>query len=162
MLRQSGRPTAHPDITELKETLKEKFDDIDLFCATVRNPWDWRHSWYHFVKRRDFGSESEICNSMSFKNHLYWLEEHIDDPEAFADGRIFVKKQTEYIDERVKIMKLENIKEDFLNLFGFEFGNWHQNKSNDIDYRTSYDQETIDIVTRLYREDIEAFGYDFE
>jgi hypothetical protein len=35
------------------------------------------------------------------------------------------------------------------------------NKSNNQDYKSQYDEETIDIVRKTYQRDLELFGYDF-
>jgi len=61
----------------------------------------------------------------------------------------------------LKVFRLEEDSEEltaFLQRYGIEFQ--HRNKSNiDYDYRSYYDKETFAIVSSMYREDVDQFGY---
>jgi len=61
----------------------------------------------------------------------------------------------------LKVFRLEEDGEEltaFLKRYGIEFQ--HRNKrKTEYDYRAYYDKETFAIVNRMYREDVDRFGY---
>jgi len=64
----------------------------------------------------------------------------------------------------VRLFRLEKDKKeltDFLHRYGIEFQ--HLNKHKDeYDYRSYYDSETFDLVSGIYQEDVDRFGYSIE
>jgi hypothetical protein len=63
-----------------------------------------------------------------------------------------------------KVCKFENINDDFMEvckILGIdEELPWH-NKTNHNHYKKYYNENLIDVVSRIYKKDIEMFGYEF-
>ena len=61
----------------------------------------------------------------------------------------------------VRVFRIEKDKReltDFLRSYGIELQHRNKNKS-EYDYRTFYDEETFELVSKLYGGDVEWFGY---
>lgn len=61
--------------------------------------------------------------------------------------------------------RFENLQEDFRHVcktIGIECSLPHVNRSQHVDYRTYYNDKTIQLVYEHFKEDIEMFGYAFE
>jgi len=136
--------------------------------STVRNPWDRLVSMYHWrikTNQTDLGSGEigfsqwlDLClrnrDSFYIKNPLmlapqsYWL---CDD-----SGRLLV----------AKLLRFERLAEDFTRLC-FEIGLDaaelpHLKKTERKHYSAYFSERDADLVGRIYRDDINAFGYRFE
>lgn len=78
-----------------------------------------------------------------------------------------MKHFLEYAPQRTEILRFENIAESMKNIIGYEVP--HINKSSEFrlpflykaDYREAYDEECIEIVSQLYKWDIDNLGYTF-
>lgn len=153
-------------------TYKECIDGInqDLTFSVVRNPWDWRCSWFFYVKDKPKESGCmeiyKIIKDMSFDDHIRWMYNNKDLVYKLKD--IFIKPQYDYLrGGEITVLKLENIKDDFKNLMqrvGLNIElNMHANRSknNEKNYKDLYNEETIKMVAELYKKDIEVFNYEF-
>ncbi|WP_164887224.1 sulfotransferase family protein [Hahella sp. KA22] len=127
----------------------------------VRNPWARAYSMYKNVIRdeahkRTFGIEGD----MSFKDFMH----------SFA-GKGMLRPQTYWLkDDNGDISldyvgRFENLEEDFkeacqrMGAQHIELP--HKIKGDGEDYRQYYDEETRQLVSRIYRDEIEYFGYTF-
>ena len=64
----------------------------------------------------------------------------------------------------VRLFRLEKDKKvltDFLGRYGIEFQHRNKHKS-EYDYRSYYDNETFELVSSIYHEDVDRFGYAIE
>ena len=144
----------------------------DYMFAVVRNPWDWRSSWYHYIKEGTSGHiyENNKTKNMGFNDHIKWIsDEPINNLTTSTyvgvESKLFIKSQSEYINSDVKILRFENLKLDFEN-YMLELGlvtklNTHVRKSGNNNYINEYNNDSIDIVRELHNDDIVKFGYNF-
>ncbi len=127
----------------------------------VRNPWDRAFSWYKNVKRDEIHQKSLGLNEMiPFKEFL----------KRFA-GKGMLRPQTYWLKnfngniELDFIGRFEHLEEDFrevakrLNMPLLTLP--HKIKGSSTDFRDYYDDESIRIVRKVYKEEIELFGYSF-
>lgn len=138
----------------------EQYNDYFKFTF-VRNPWARAFSWFKNVNRDKIHQASLGLNEMiSFKEFL----------EKFA-GEGMLRPQTYWLknfEGKIDldfIGKFENLDEDF-NEVKERLGNPnlrlpHKIKGSSEDFRNYYTSETIEIVQRIYKEEIELFNYKF-
>ena len=152
---------------------KKDFNNYFKFTI-VRNPWDRLFSAYNFLSKGGLTDEDHN-----------WFQDNLSKYKDFDD---FVKKwvnrkniyrythfipQYHYIRSSKRkigvdfIGKLENIESDFiyisnkLNLgeINLKYINKTEGKAN---YKKYYNEQTIQIVRQVYKQDIELFNYEFE
>ena len=152
-----------------KEILPETFFD-DLFKFTfVRNPWDVQVSSYHHILR----SWPQLAEGREeFKDFLRWrfsperpFGTHLEDSNRLQTDYL-VDLNWEVIVEFIG--KYENLQGDFdaickrIGVPAPTLG--HKKKSTDRkkDYRSYYDDDTVEIVAKHFARDIEILGYTFD
>lgn len=161
----------HPSYSDIKNLI-----DVDIVFTVVRNTWDWRASWYHYLLKdvNDHGHKYEYnkIKGLTFKEHLKWLEkEPIENLTSSIyngiESKLFIKPQSHFIMgcDNIKILRFENLKSDFegyMKELGLEIKlNLHIRKSSNDNYKDEYDTETIKIVKDIWEEDIKVFGYEY-
>lgn len=165
-----GEGSRHVPYFEFERANAKKFRRFFKF-AFVRNPWDRLVSTYSFLRRGGMGgqdarwSERNMPQYPDFGSFVRgWLNEqniwswvHFFPQSHFvmsADGVVMVDF----------IGRYERIDQDFeyvARRLGLEVQLPVMNKSNHLDFKSCYDDETREIVRRVYARDIEAFGYQF-
>ncbi len=128
----------------------------------VRNPWSRAFSWYNNVIRDSIHlNKYGISKDISFKKFLilyagkgalkpqvYWLKD--------LSGNIPIDF----------IGRFENLEIDTKNIFKKlnieQISLPHKIKGTKEDYRKYYDEETNNIIKKVYKEDISLFGYTFD
>lgn len=130
------------------------------FC---RNPWERVVSAYHnkVVTKED--KRLQECFDKSFEYFVDFI-----DRQDLTRGDFHIRLQTTLmpVEEVDFIGRFENFEEDLklilfaLGLEGVDIP--HKNKSKHDHYSKYYTERTKEIITRKYKDDIEAFGYDFE
>jgi len=148
------------------------FDDY-FKCAFVRNPWDRCHSAFHFLRRGGmlpqdvaFG-ERHLARFQDFREFVReWLV-----PENLYLAPHFAPQSWFLIDESGElgldfIGRLERISEDYETLrrrlgFGTPLARLNVSEGRS-GYLDAYDDETRELVGRVYAEDVERLGYTFE
>lgn len=136
-----------------------KYFNVNKFfkIVSVRNPWDRMLSWYMFDNN---GKEFNKTNFISFIKRM-------DPPEL----EMF-NSQYEYICHEGKpnidfIIKFENLQNDFdllcdrLSIMRMKLFKLNPSKNSQMDYHNFYDEETKTLVNKLFKKDIEYFGYEF-
>lgn len=155
-----------------------KFVKPDKVFTVVRNPWDWRSSWYHYLKQDKTGIESGHefesiqVSTQNFNEHIKWLLN--TDKDNFTNSnyhgenyKLFIKSQSSYIDgcDNVDILRFENLENDFESFMlsiGLEVKlNLHVNRSQYKNYKENYNLESINFVKELYDIDITRFDYEY-
>ena len=141
--------------------------------AFVRNPWDRMVSIYHFFHQ---GGEVSAQQRTEFADFRSWLnnDDMIINPYFGPEIQRVLKTtpQAEWMkDENGTIAvdfigRVERIDEDIQKLQE-KIGLPRQsppkmNPSNHSDYREYYDDETIDIVGKLFMDDIRLWNYTFK
>ena len=168
--------------TQWKESFPEEWKTYFKF-TTVRNPWDkvlsqWAidKKWWGNVlpdghpELRGRGYQKEFKEFVKYgqplgfplRPQLWYLSE--PNCVEYEDIINYVETNINYI------MRFENLQEDFASVCG-RFGiedpqlpvKYHSKEvRKKIPYQEFYDQETRDIVGRIYNIDIKYFGYTFD
>jgi hypothetical protein len=124
--------------------------------SVERNPWDRQVSlFYYRHRRRD--------PKLEFERYLTgwysWLHSNrIDNWDVYTIGGSIAAD---------RVLRFENLREDFAEvcrMLGIDASLPHVNRGparDHSDYRDFYTPRSRDIVARWYRNEIEAFGYEF-
>lgn len=158
-VRQQTKQTKNP-LNKITVNSRQ-FKDYYRF-SFVRNPWARAFSWYKNVMRDEIHQKNMGLNGpIQFKDFL----------QKFA-GQGMLRPQTYWLksfDGEIHldfIGKFENLDEDFkkvckvLNLYNVKLP--HRIKSSSSDYRKQYDKESRELVSTVYKEEIELFNYVFD
>lgn len=144
-----------------------------LVFANTRNPWERIVSAYSFLRenksairnKKDISKmtmEDYIAAQVDYETHIdhnddnrYWFYLSPVMDWVTADGEILV----DYF------CSIHTYEEDFKfvsDITGNRKKLPHANRSKHGDYRTYYTDKTADMVGRIYRKDIEYFGFEFD
>jgi len=171
-----GRHTGnHTTITEYQIAFdQDEFNSFFKFTF-VRNPWDRLLSAFLFMKsggRNKFDCQWAEKYLSPYRNFDDFVKEWVN--RINIDMGIHFKPQYKFITtpkglnpEVDFIGYFENVSNDYEYIRNkLRIGNKliYRNKTigKVSDYRSYYSDKTIEIVSDVYREDIELFGYDFE
>lgn len=131
--------------------------------AFVRNPWARVVSCYFNKVVSQKYPPFARCRDKGFEYFVKFIEE-----KDLTKADIHIRLQTKLVplDELDFLGHLETFNEDMMDLFsilGLEPPAIpHANSTSHKHYSSYYTPETRDIVARIYKDDIEAFGYVFE
>ena len=170
----SGHTTAtkfprHSGVIAAKEMLPDNFFKQLYKFGFVRNPWDLQVSSYHHIQREKPHQLKGIKNFSEFIKYKF-------DPSRpyIFHFDIATKLQSDHlVDLEGNIIvhfigRYETLKDDF-NTIGKQLGLKnnglpHKRKATDRkkDYRSYYDDESIETVAKHYKKDIELLNYQFE
>lgn len=166
-------------------------NDIEgSFIFTVaRNPWDRLVSCYNYAMQRSAGSSDPkaywLQRHDSFSDFVFYLEEiesefglggekaFKDDPDKLIRSlqRCHLRNVVDCVSLEGRVMadficNFHNLEEDWRvlsGMLGFPRKLKRTNASPVArDYRSFYDDRTVEIVRRIYSMDIEYFGYSFD
>ena len=159
---------SHAFLSESVETLGTKILNYPVFCI-VRNPFDRMVSTYKYCKRI---TETKAPVEQVLQHYVKKCDSFQTFVKYCFDNRknkdeIASIKQTDYLDVDHDITKLrfENLQEDFEkfiidnNIFGIARKLVKLNSTEGLPYREYYSKTTIDMVTEMWSEDFEKFGY---
>lgn len=137
----------HPSTSMIKQKFEESF-------AVVRNPWDRTVSLWAFwnkIKKTEITFDYFVRNLHTFKfNEISWFT--LDKPQ-----KTWIPEGVTYL------LKFETLEDDFKiiqNRLGCHDPLLKINQSQHDDYKSYYTSETWNMVSEIFREDIESFGYD--
>lgn len=158
-IRFKYRPVANP-LNKLTVTA-EQYNSYYKFTF-IRNPWARAYSWYKNVMGDDIHKRKlKITKDISLEEFL----------RLYA-GKGMLRPQTYWMkDFRGSIPldyigRFETLTEDFQKVctaLGLpQITLPHKTKGSGEDYRQYYNQNAIDIVAEVYKEEIAMFGYSFE
>ena len=144
----------HKSAKDIKNEIGEDLFNNYLKICNVRNPYDLAVSMYEWKK-----SQNNIKESFSeFLLNTKWQDKLKSNIDIWSiDGKYkFEYIRFENLEEDIlKVFKKLNIKKDSINL-------QHYKKMNRLPYQKYYkNQESIDIVSRIYKKEIELFNYKF-
>jgi len=159
----------HVQCSIVKDYLGEKeYKNIFKFVF-VRNPWDRTVSLYHYTKQK----EPAIYKKLNIE--MPQFTKNIIESKSFGDwvrNYNIAGPQYNFLTSRSGellvdyIGKTENVQSDLSYICGLlNIPNIKVNKLNTTkrkDYRDYYDSETIEIVAKKLKQDIDFFGYDFD
>lgn len=138
--------------------------------SIVRNPWDRMWSFYRFTLNR----WPDAIEGYDFKKFLLEFSStmalsHLPDESII---RTQERSQLDWLTDKNGVIlvdfigKYESLNEDFvkicnnLNIINTPL-KWIR-KVDGEDYRTVYDNETIEFIEKYYKKDIDMFGYRYE
>jgi chondroitin 4-sulfotransferase 11 len=141
----------------------DMIDDYFKF-SIVRNPWDRIFSVYKWNRNQE-----EDLNS---KNFLKFLKENKDSRNETLLWHSGFMNQLDYLMHRNNvcmdyIIRFENLLSDF---FDFKRRHpeiviselTHTHRRESLPYTEYYNSESYDLVSNLFKKDIEHFGYKFQ
>jgi hypothetical protein len=149
----------HITAFELMENLgKEKFDSYFSF-AFVRNPWDWQVSLYTYALKNEKHFQHELVKKLgSFEEYIKW---RCEKEVRFQKDFIYSKNNELLLDY---VGRYENLNADFNKIcshIGISAFLPKLNVSKTVLYKNFYNEETKELVRKIFKPDIELFGYDF-
>lgn len=160
------------EILKHRYVSKEKWDRAFKFCI-VRNPWDRMVSEYSWRRPSLLARKSRLpWNFRTFVS--YWRHTLVDSHLKGRDGRRHLLAQHRFVlDRKGKMLvdyvcRYENLVPDLQYVFkqiGLPSPDqiFQENRSprKHSNYRDFYDDDLKNQVKRLYRKDIDYFGYQF-
>jgi len=134
------------------------YESLFKFCF-VRNPWDLLVSNYSYVKSTKNHKRHRRTSTMTFAE---FIEFAIAKEIGFQKPIVSDTKGQLMVDH---VGKFETLTEDFQSIVSkieVEATLPHLNRVTRPDYREYYDRRLLARVTDCYRDDIEAFEYEFD
>lgn len=153
----------HITYTEASEIFN--FDNYYTF-GFVRNPFSREVSMYYLMtqatgKNMSFTDwvHAKLTNSENLQNNLI-----IPQIDYFCDSNRVIKANIfKYEDRKNAIAEISSILQFPYEQMANYIPTLNSPRSPEgVDYRTHYTNETIDIVSEMYKIDLETFGYTFE
>lgn len=121
----------------------------------VRNPWDRLVSMYTFLQQN-----MSLLQECTFKDFVLYEIKNI----SFGNHKL-TTPQIRWIEPGVThLLRFENLEEDFKiiqDIFQCYEPLPVHNQTHHDHYRNYYNDETRQVVAEIFKEDIEAFGYEF-
>lgn len=156
----------HMSLSNSKRLLGERGEDPEAYYyfSSIRNPWDKMVSRYHFGLRNP-GSvwHARAVSAGSFGAFI--RDESIQDAALNTEFQALFWENGAYaLDDMVMV---ENFDADIgriwsrLGLPPAKLRHTNRNMDRPKDYRDYYDDETIEVVGKLFSREIGAFGYRF-
>ena len=145
---------------------QKKWDEAYKFTV-IRNPWDKVVS--HYKYRVKMNSNNMAKKSIEFKNWVACTYGEPKDPIYYGRELMF-SPQVEWLKNNHgkidvdKIIRFENLNEGINEVFrtlGIDSNLPHLNKTYKSNYRDFYDEESKQIITKWFHEDIQEFRYKF-
>ena len=140
--------------------------------AFVRNPWDRLYSAYRYLKAGGWNEKDELwakTNLAAFDDFNNFVKQWLC--EKNIEHHIHFRPQHHFIcDAKGRLLidylgYFETINDDFDKIskrLKIDASIGRHNANPGESYRDVYDDESRDIVTRVYSTDIELFGYEFD
>jgi len=156
----------HLTALELREKLGDKRWNKRFKFAFVRNPWDKVVSHYYYRYRRNAQGIKE--DNINFKQWVK-LTYGEKNPKYYNIPKMFAPQMDWITNEKGEVIidfigRFENLNEDFQKVCGI-IGKKrelpHLRKSNHKPYQYYYDDETRELIEKIFKKDIDAFGYKF-
>lgn len=158
-MSQGSPQVTHFTINEYKTYLPkqksfEGFDGLKIFTI-VRNPYSRFWSEYNFFWKGIITWDT-FCTEK-------FQESIKDNFDSGRDAKRHIKPQHEFFNEGTRILRFENLQDDFANMCNV-FKLRHRplklvNSSKSVDYREVYDSEKLEFVYSRYKKDFELLSY---
>lgn len=160
---------SHKTAREMKNLLGHKAWSKLYTFTIVRNPWDRIVSIYHYLKHENY-----IPSDLSFRDYVIKLDYEIQNNEWQYDYAPFYLGSIDFVTDEngniivSKIAKFEDrdseVEEIAQKIGSKGLGNIFVQKASvkNKHYSSYYDEETKEIIERLYKQDVLVFDYKFE
>lgn len=140
---------------------REQYENYFKFTI-VRNPWARAYSWYKNVMIDEFHLKKmrisqeislyDFLESFKFKTALraqtFWIKNYNGNIPLDYIGRF--ENLANDLKNACNLMKIESIRLP------------HELKGTDNSYQDAYDSKTRELVSKIYREEIQLLGYAFD
>lgn len=154
--------TKHGYAINAMKVLGNTYNKYFSFCI-VRNPWDWLVSIYFFsrIYRRD--TKHQIANSLLFPEFVEWFCDQSPRIYPVVGGQLpYISKNGSIIVNKVyKLENFKNVCKDISRILGIHISTNKLNSSKHRHYTEYYTQKTQKFVQKLFKKDIDKFGYRF-
>jgi len=160
----------HITLENLKAETDINLDSYFSFSFS-RNPWDRHLSIFKYYKKMIKFWDKNPEKKQKWRTGYERYKNLVGSYESFNDfvkGRPeWAELQTHWLSKNIDFIgRMENIQSDFdiiCDKTGMDRLKLdHLNKSNSVDYREIYNDESIDIVSKSYKKDIDYLGCKFE
>lgn len=162
------------DVKELLIMEKKEYIFNEYFKFTiVRNPFDWLFSTYKYILSNTLHPLFESFKVMSFNDFVKYYVEYMMLNDGISLGSNKCTNLYDYVsDSKGNLLldyigKYETINNDIVNILqsvkikNKELPFINVTPNNDSDYRKYYNQESRDIVEKVFSKDLEYFNYKF-
>lgn len=158
----------HSKLKDDIKILKNKEIDVKRYFVftVIRNPWDRMVSYYFFY--RDIVKKNEkIANKAKKLNFKDWVSYIYENPKSFS---FIYDNCLDYLTYENKVMvdyviNFHNFSEDIddlKNILHLKLPTLHVNSSKHDFYKDYYSEKEIEIISEIYKRDIDYFNFDFE
>ena len=165
-----GKPSGHPYLYQYYLSNKEYTKKFYKFCV-VRNPYDRLVSAYAHISQRECNPEFKVLFKELNINSFDDLISNLDNPKNYrklTNKIVHFRSQNEMIrHKKIKmddVFKFENFDliEEVLNkkLSG-KIKLEKLNSSPRSEYQNYYNKYSISVAKKIYKKDLEMFGYRF-
>jgi hypothetical protein len=151
---------SHIHATDLMSKMGRKSFDSYFKFGIVRNPWDWQVSLYTYV----LGKPSHPLHEKvkRFRNFDEYLDWRYTKPVTYQKSFLFSEKNEQLVDFIGRFEKLDSDFSIICSKIGINAKLGRRNISRIKPYREYYNKQTIELVRKAFKPDIELFNYDFE
>tara|TARA_Y100000361_G_scaffold126733_1_gene120856 strand:+ start:20103 stop:20756 length:654 start_codon:yes stop_codon:yes gene_type:complete len=174
-LLQKGDCKKHMTIKDYENSLGDSMSEYFKFTV-IRNPWDRMVSYWKYRQGKHWAPIDGTIN-----NFNVWLKfitaldlNNLDGSTStsnISDFRMGIDSQYNSLISSigkmdVQLINFDNLQADFnqicdqIGISRYELP--HINKTNRKHYSTYYDEETKDIISQKYSDDIKHFGFTFQ
>jgi hypothetical protein len=167
----------YPEVLPKLKQVVIGYEPRDFFkWAVVRNPWDRMHSMYVYSKRLPFQKQKhrklKRLSRINFHEWIRILEKRkTENVEITKDlsmmPRYTLTQQVEWTRGLDYVVKYEELNyglryvEDKIKLPISQLSWLNKTRRREREYRKAYDDETADIIGRLFKDDIATYKYRF-
>lgn len=156
----------HLTVDEARVLKGDFFAKVPTVFTVIRNPWDRLVSEF-------FWKRLQIVAKIDFKDfvELLYRKEHAQLAPCYRAAvalRQHIRPQSDFVscDLPLHIIRFENLELEFEQLMS-EIGQHRislerKRASDHRDYREYYSEGTAGMVYDVYRDDVDAFGYEFD
>ena len=154
----------HLTLSEIQS--KINITNVELFTV-VRNPWDKVASHYKYrlktnqndLKNKDISFNDWVKIAYKDKNKNYY-----DNPKMFQQQVNWIKDLNGEINPKINILRFENLEKEFKSFtkkLDLNLNLPHLNKTKKVNYSSLYNEESIEIISNSFKDDISTFNYKF-
>ncbi|MDO5621694.1 MAG: sulfotransferase family 2 domain-containing protein [Paracoccus sp. (in: a-proteobacteria)] len=160
--KAQGRLWKHSTLADMEGVVDPAIFGQYHIITTVRNPWDWVVSLYHWSQRQTFSHPSiELAKTLPFVDYV----RHQNTQAMMAVPVRHYLTDGQGQEHRAHFLRFNHLVAD-LNRLGQRLGLTlpplpHVNRSDHADYRQIHTSETAEIIARAAAGDIARFGWQF-
>ena len=141
--------------------IKDIYSNFDKKFTIIRNPYDRMISEYFFrMSTCEWKKNENKTHSEDLADFIPWF---LNNEKNFDNHKLPQYQFIQGIEDKITILRFENLKEDFKNYFNeelnvnFKYGNYTRSK-----YQDYYTPQTKELVYNYYQQDFIQFNYNKE